>query len=155
MSDDDHHPRLLLLHESDGEIKGRGKYHKLLDRYRHESEDTDVEHVVKPRGPFDEGLSRSVKRYLDMGLIETDEEGLSRDVRETAKGRRYMSGFERTKLRLDDSFQDTVTTVRNVVSEYGDLSMSQMVQEDDVQDDKELPLGTPLSSDSDAPEDES
>jgi len=155
MSDDDHHPRLLLLHESDGEIQGRGKYHKLLDRYRRESEDTDVEHVVKPRGPFDEGLSRSVKRYLDMGLIEADEEGQSRDVRETSKGRRYMSGFERTKLRLDDSFQETVTTVRNVVSEYGDMSMSQIVQEDDVQEDKELPLGTPLSSDSDSPEDES
>lgn len=145
MNDGDHHPELLLLHEIGGEIEGRGKYHKLLDRYRRESEETDVEHVLKERGPFNEGLSRTVKRYLDMGIVEADEEGQSRDVRETEKGQRYVSGFERTKSYLDDSFNSTRDRVRSVVSEHGDKSMNQLVQEEDVQEDKQRALGTPLS----------
>jgi uncharacterized protein YwgA len=154
MSDENHHPELLLLHEAGGEIEGRGKYHKLLDRYRRESEETDVEHVVKERGPFDEGLSKTVQRYLDMGMLDTDEEGQSRDVSETEKGERYMSGFERTKLYLDDSFGATRDRVRRVVSEFGDKSMNQMVQEEDVQQDKQRPLGTPLSTDSESLEED-
>ncbi|WP_052367822.1 hypothetical protein [Haloferax sp. ATB1] len=146
MSDEDHQPELLLLHEAGGEIEGRGKYHKLLDRYRRESDETSVEHILKERGPFDEGLSRSIKRYLDLGLVETDEEGLSRDVSETEKGDRYMSGFERTKLYLDNSFKATRDRARNVISEFGDMSMNQMVQEQDVQEDKQRPLGTRLST---------
>lgn len=149
MSDKDHHPDLLLLHEAGGEIEGRGKYQKLLDRYRREAEETHVEHVVKERGPFSEGLSRSVKRYIDLGILETDEDGKSRDVKETNKGKRYMSGFERTKLYLDDSFQETRVRAKKVISEYGDLSMYKLVQEEDVQDDKERPLGAPLSLNSD------
>lgn len=149
MSDKEHHPELLLLHEAGGKIEGRGKYHKLLDRYRRESEDSDVEHVVKERGPYDEGLSRTVKRYLDMGMVETNEEGQSRDVEETEKGDQYMSGFERTKLYLDDSFKSTRSRAREVITEFGDLSMNQMVQEDDVQEDKQRPLGTRLSTESD------
>lgn len=152
MSDDDHHPELLLLHEAGGKIEGRGKYHKLLDRYRRESDETDVDHVLKERGPFNEGLSRTVKRYLDMGIVEADEEGQSRDVKETEKGQRYMSGFERTKSYLDDSFQQTRDRVRHVVSEHGDKSMNQLVQEEDVQEDKQRSLGTPLSSDSESQE---
>jgi uncharacterized protein YwgA len=147
MSDEDHHPELLLLHEAGGEIEGRGKYHKLLDRYRREADDSDVEHVVKERGPFSEGLSRSVKRWIDLELVETDEEGRSRDIQETEKGERYMSGFERTMLYLDDSFQETRDRAAKVVSEYGDSSMSQLVKEEDVQEDKERALGTPLSTD--------
>ena len=152
MSDEDHHPELLLLHKAGGEIEGRGKYHKLLDRYRRDSEDTDVEHVVKERGPFDEGLSKTVQRYLDLGMLETDEAGPSRDIRETQKGERYVSGFERTKLYLDDSFETTRDQVRKIVSEYGDMSMNQMVQKEDVQQDKQRPLGTRLSKDSDSEE---
>lgn len=154
MSDENHHPELLLLHESGGEIEGRGKYHKLLDRYRRESDETSVDHILKERGPFDEGLSRSIKRYLDLGLVETDEEGLSRDVSETEKGDRYMSGFERTKLYLDDSFKATRDRARNVVSEFGDMSMNQMVQEQDVQEDKQRPLGTRLSTESELGDEE-
>ena len=154
MSDDDHHPELLLLHEAGGEIEGRGKYHKLLDRYRREAEETDVEHVVKERGPFDEGLSKTVQRYLDMGMLESDEEGQSRDVRETEKGERYMSGFERTKLYLDDSFETTRDRVRQVVSEFGEMSMNQLVQEEDVQQDKQRPLGTRLSTESESNEED-
>ncbi|WP_336022449.1 hypothetical protein [Halobellus salinisoli] len=152
MSDKDHHPELLLLHESGGEIKGRGKYQKLLDRYRREAEETDVEHIVKERGPFDEGLSTSVKRHLDLGMLETDDEGQSRDVKETQKGERYMSGFERTKLYLDDSFQDTRDRMRQIVSEFGEMSMNQLVQKPDVQQDKQRPLGTPLSTESESEE---
>jgi uncharacterized protein YwgA len=154
MSDEDHHPELLLLHEAGGEIEGRGKYHKLLDRYRRESDETSVEHTLKERGPFDEGLSRSIKRYVDLGLVETDEEGLSRDVLETEKGNRYMSGFERTKLYLDDSFKATRDRARNVISEFGDMSMNQMVQEQDVQEDKQRPLGTRLSTESELGDEE-
>lgn len=145
MSDEDHHPELLLLHETGGEIEGRGKYHKLLDRYRREPGDTDVDSVLKERGPFNEGLSRSIKRYIDMGIVEPDEEGQSRDVEETEKGERYVSGFERTKSYLDDSFQSTQRRVQRVAREYGDKSMYELVQEPDVQDDKQRSLGTPLS----------
>ena len=153
MSDDDRQIRLLLLHEAGGEIEGRGKYHKLLDRYRREAENTEVEHVLKERGPYDPGLSRSVQRYLDLELVETDEEGTSRDVRETQKGGRYMSGYERVRSQLDESFRNTVEQARQVVGEYGDKSMSQLVQEEDVQADKELPYGTRLSDDESAEED--
>jgi hypothetical protein len=145
MTDKDHHPELLILHELDGEIEGRGKYHKLLDRYRREAEETDVQHVLKERGPFDEGLSRTVKRYLDMGIVEVDEEGRSRDVKESRKGERYVSGFERAKSYLDDSFDRTRNTVRRVAGEYGDWSMNQLVQKEDVQEDKARTLGSPLT----------
>lgn len=153
MSDDNRQIRLLLLHEAGGEIEGRGKYHKLLDRYRREAADAEVEHVLKERGPYDPGLSRSVQRYLDLELVETDEEGTSRDVRETEKGERYMSGYERVRSRLDESFRNTVEQARQVAGEYGDKSMSQLVQEEDVQADKELPYGTQLSDDESAEED--
>ncbi|WP_435181291.1 hypothetical protein [Halorussus sp. AFM4] len=153
MSNDDRQIRLLLLHEAGGEIEGRGKYHKLLDRYRREAEDAKVEHVVKERGPYDPGLSRSVQRYLDLELVETDEEGTSRDVRETQKGERYVSGYERVRSRLDESFRNTVEQARQVVGEYGDKSMSQLVQKEDVQADKELPYGTRLSDDESSEED--
>lgn len=148
MSDEEHQPRLLILHEAGGEIKGRGKYHKLLDRYRREADESDIEHVVKERGPYDSGLSRSVRRYRDAGLIETDEEGSSRDIQETEKGKRYMSGFERAKSLVDDSFRETLDTARSVISEYGDSSMNEMVQEEDVQEDKQLPYGSRLSAES-------
>lgn len=154
MSDEDHHPELLLLHETGGEIEGRGKYHKLLDRYRREPGESDVDSVLKQRGPFNEGLSRSVKRYLDMGIVETDEEGQSRDIEETEKGERYVSGFERTKSYLDDSFQNTRDRVQKIASKYGDKSMNELVQEEDVQEDKQRSLGTPLSGDSDSHEQE-
>lgn len=150
MSDGDHHPELLLLHEAGGEIEGRGKYHKLLDRYRRESEESDVDHVLKERGPFNEGLSRTVKRYLDMGIVEVDEDGKSRDVKETGKGKRYVSGFERTKSYLDDSFENTRDRISNIVDEYGDKSMYQLVQKEDVQEDKKRSLGTPLESSSES-----
>lgn len=154
MSDEDHHPELLLLHETGGEIEGRGKYHKLLDRYRREPGDTDVNSVLKERGPFNEGLSRSIKRYIDMGIVETNEEGQSRDVKETEKGKRYVSGFERTKLYLDDSFQSTCDQVQRVALKYGDKSMNELVQEPDVQEDKQRSLGTPLQGESESQDQE-
>ncbi|WP_408960162.1 hypothetical protein [Natrinema sp. 74] len=154
MSDEDHHPELLLLHEIGGEIEGRGKYHKLLDRYRREPGESDVDSVLKERGPFNEGLSRSVKRYIDMGIVETDEEGQSRDIEETEKGERYVSGFERTKSYLDDSFQRTHNRVQKIASKYGDKSMNELVQEEDVQEDKKRSLGTPLPGDSNSQEQE-
>ncbi|WP_143823790.1 hypothetical protein [Halosegnis longus] len=154
MSDEDHHPELLILHETGGEIEGRGKYQKLLDRYRREPGETDVEMVLKKRGPFDEGLSRTIKRYIDMGIVEVDEEGQSRDVEETAKGERYVSGFERTKSYLDDSFGSTRERVRKVASKYGEKSMNELVQESDVQEDKQRSLGTQLSERSDSQEQE-
>jgi uncharacterized protein YwgA len=150
MSDDDHHPELLLLHETGGEIEGRGKYHKLIDRYRREPGETDVDTILKERGPFDEGLSRTIKRYIDMGIVTVDEEGKSRDVEETEKGERYVSGFERTKSYLDDSFQSTRDRVRKVASEHGSKSMSELVQEPDVQEDKQRSLGTRLPGDADS-----
>jgi hypothetical protein len=151
MSDKEHQPRLLLLHEAGGEIRGRGKYHKLLDKYRREAEDdTEIEYVVEERGPFDPGLSRSVKRYIDTGIVEPDEDDESRDVQETEKGERYTSGFERAKSRLDDSFERTLQRVRGVVTEHGDRSMSDMVQDEEVQSDKELPYGTRLATEADS-----
>jgi uncharacterized protein YwgA len=152
MSDEDHHPELLLLHETGGEIEGRGKYHKLLDRYRREPGESDVDSVLRERGPFNEGLSRSIKRYIDMGIVETDEEGQSRDIEETEKGERYVSGFERTKSYLDDSFKRTQDRVQKVATKYGDKSMNELVQEEDVQEDKQRSLGTPLPGDSNTQE---
>jgi len=83
-----------------------------------------------------------------MGIVETDEEGQSRDVKETEKGKRYVSGFERTKSYLDDSFQSTRDQVQRVALKYGNKSMNELVQEPDVQEDKQRSLGTPLPGES-------
>lgn len=138
--DKSHYPRLLLLHESEGEIEGRKKYHKLVRMYeRQAGEETDISSIREDRGPFDPGLSKTMRRYIDVGLVEADDEGSSRDVEETEKGERYMSGLERTKRRLDAQFQKTRERVSSVISEHGDKSGSEL--EEELSDDKKNAYG--------------
>lgn len=142
MTDKDkpHYPRLLLLHESDGEIRGRKKYHKLVRLYERQADDeTEISSIREDRGPFDPGLSKTMRRYIDVGLVEADDEGESRDVEETEKGERYMSGLERTKSHLDTHFQKTQERVSTVISEFGDKSGSEL--EEELSDDKENAYG--------------
>lgn len=145
MTDKDkaHHPRLLLLHEAGGEIQGRKKYHKLVRLYQREvGEETEITTIREERGPYDPGLSKTMRRYLDLGLVETDDEGESRDVSQTDKGERYMSGLERTKRRLDTEFRRKSERVTEIVSEFGDKSGSEL--EEELSDDKENPYGREL-----------
>lgn len=142
MSDDEtHHPRLLLLNEADGRIEGRAKYHKLLYNYAdEEAEDTSLRFVREERGPYDPGLSQAMQRYMDLGLVEVDDDEEPHEVEQTEKGKRYMSGYEQAKQRLDESFQQTKDQIVNTIRKHGDKSASEMVQEDNVQEAKENPM---------------
>jgi uncharacterized protein YwgA len=142
MTDDEsHHPRLLLLNEADGRIEGRAKYHKLLYNYAdEEAEETSLKFVREERGPYDPGLSQAMQRYVDLGLVDVDEDEEPHEVEQTEKGQRYMSGYERTKRRLDETFQLTKKRIRKTVEKHGEKSASEMVGEENVQDAKENPM---------------
>jgi uncharacterized protein YwgA len=143
--DENHHPRLLLLDESGGDINGRAKYHKLLFNYAdEESEGTSLTFVREERGPYDPGLSQAMQRYVDLGLVEVDDEEEPHEVKQTEKGERYMSGYEKAKMRLDDKFRETKRRIQNTVQKHGDKSASEMVSEENVQEAKENPRGKKL-----------
>lgn len=146
MTDDDtHHPRLLLLDEADGQIKGRAKYHKLLFNYADEdAEETSLNFVVEERGPYDPGLSQAMQRYADLGLVEVDEEEEPHEVEQTEKGRRYMSGYERAKLRLDETYHKTKQRIKSTIKKHGDKTANEMIDEENVQEAKEHPVGKEL-----------
>lgn len=142
MTDDDtHHLRLLLLDEADGRIEGRAKYHKLLFNYvDEEAEETTLRFVAEARGPYDPGLSQAMQRYVDLGLVEVHDEEEPHEVEQTEKGKRYMSGYERVKMRLDERFRETRESIRNTVAKHGDKSANEMVGEENVQEAKENPM---------------
>lgn len=142
MPDDDyHHPRLLMLHYADGHIEGRAKFHKLLFNYSdEEAEETRLEFVAEDFGPFDPGLTRAMRRYMDLGLVDVNEDEEPYTVSETEKGRRYLSGYERTKLILDNTFQNTRSKIIQTFRRHGDKSASEMVQQDNIQEAKEEPF---------------
>lgn len=146
MSDDEtHHPRLLMLRESGGHIEGRAKYHKLLYNYKdEEAEESSLDFVVEERGPFDPGLSKAMQHYMDLGLVDVDESEEPHKVTETEKGDRYMSGYERVKLRLDARFRETKERVANTVRRHGDESANEMVERENIQDAKQNPTGKEL-----------
>lgn len=139
--DETHHPRLLLLHEADGRIEGRAKYHKLLfNYYDEEAEDSSLRFVTEKRGPFDPGLSKAIRQYEKLGLVQVDEEDEPHEIEETEKGKRYMSGYERAKMRLDEAFSNTWRQISDTIDEHGDKSANEMVNEENVQEAKEEPF---------------
>ncbi|WP_433624053.1 hypothetical protein [Halomicrococcus sp. NG-SE-24] len=142
MTDDEtHHPRLLMLHESDGRIEGRAKYHKLLFNYvDEETEESSLDFVVEERGPYDPGLSQTMQQYEDLGLIEVDDDEEPHEIEETEKGQRYMSGYERAKERLDTAFQQTKERISSTVKRHGDKSANEMVERENVQKAKDNPM---------------
>lgn len=142
MTDDEtHHPRLLLLDEADGRVKGRAKYHKLLFNYADEkAEETSLTFVREERGPYDPGLSQAMQRYMDLGLVEVDDDEEPHEIEQTEKGKRYMSGYERAKMRLDETFQQTKQQIQSTVRKHGDKSANEMVREENVQKAKENPF---------------
>lgn len=142
MTDDEsHNPRLLLLDEADGHIKGRAKYHKLLYNYAdEEANESSLRFVREERGPYDPGLSQAMRRYMDLGLVELNEEEEPHEIKQTEKGNRYLSGYEQTKLRLDDTFRETKQRIANTINKHGDKSASEMVQEENIQEAKENPF---------------
>jgi len=146
MTDDEtHHPRLLLLDKAEGRIEGRAKYHKLLFNYAdEEAKETSLTFVREERGPYEPGLSQAMQRYMDLGLVEVNDEEEPHEVEQTEKGQRYMSGYERTKMRLDETFRKTKQRIQNTVRKHGDKSASEMVREENIQDTKENPRGREL-----------
>lgn len=144
-NDEDHHTRLMMLHDVGGRIEGRAKYHKLLFNYAdEEAEESSLDFVREERGPYDPGLSKAMQRYMDLGLVEVDDDEEPHEIEETAKGERYMSGYERTKMQLDTKFKRTKEWVGNTVKKHGDKSANEMVQRENVQEAKENPTGTKL-----------
>lgn len=140
-NDSAHHPRLLLLDEAGGEIEGRAKYHKLLFNYvEEEAKDSSLEFVVEERGPYDPGLSKAMQRYMEVGLVDVEDDEEPHTVEQTKKGKRYMSGYERTKKRLDETYRETREQIANIVSRHGDKSANEMVERENVQDAKENPM---------------
>lgn len=135
-----HHQRLLLLHEAGGRIEGRAKYHKLLFKYQQDKEEAPLTFVREERGPYDPGLSEAMQRYSDLGLVKVDDSDEPHEVIETEKGQRYMSGYERTKTRLDDAFARTREKVEEVVRHHGDRSANDIVEDEDVQEAKDNPF---------------
>ena len=143
--DKNHHLRLLLLSEAEGRIEGEAKYHKLLYKYAdEEADDTSLSFIREERGPFNPGLSQTIQRYNDLGLVEVDDEKEPNEMKQTKKGERYMSGYEKTKLRLDEGFQQTKKRIRNTIEKHGDKSASEMVEEQNIQNEKEEPIGRKL-----------
>jgi uncharacterized protein YwgA len=141
MSDENHHPRLMMLHKSGGHIEGRAKYHKLLfNYYDEEAPDSELTFVREERGPFDPGLSQAMQSYINLGLVEVDDDSEPHEISETEKGRRYLSGYEQAKLRLDDGFRQTKERLLKTVDKHGDKSANEMVSEENVQDAKENPF---------------
>lgn len=139
--DENHEARLLMLHEAGGQIEGRAKYHKLLYNYADEEvEESALEFVVEERGPFDPGLSKAMQRYVNLGLIEVDDEDEPHKITETEKGDRYMSGYERTKMRLDTEFQRTKQRIASTIGTHGEKSANEMVQRENIQEAKENPM---------------
>jgi len=141
MSDDkNHHPRLMMLSEAGGRIEGRTKYHKLLFNYAdEEAEETSLRMITEERGPYDPGLSQAMQRYMDLGLLEVDDDDEPHEIEQTEKGQRYMSGYEQAKMRLDESFQQTKDRIANTVRKHGDKSAYEMVQRENVQEAKDNP----------------
>jgi len=142
--EDHHQSRLLLVHEAGGEIEGRAKYHKLIYKLRNEDIDPEIEQILKDRGPFDPGLSETIQRYIDLGLLDVDEENEPHEIRETGKGERYISGYERLKWKIDNRFRETKSAVSEVIREHGDRSASEIVRDEDIQEEKEKPRGEDL-----------
>lgn len=139
--DENHHPRLMILDEAGGRIEGSAKYHKLLFNYAdEETEETSLRFVREERGPYDPGLSQAMQRYMDLGLVEVDDDDEPHEVEQTEKGKRYMSGYEQAKLRLDETFQQTKARIANTVRKHGDKSASEMVERENVQEAKDNPL---------------
>ncbi|PSP93483.1 hypothetical protein BRC91_09530 [Halobacteriales archaeon QS_4_62_28] len=135
----------MLLHEADGKIEGAAKFNKLL--YKHESEEdieTEITQIRDQRGPREPGLSQTMQRYIDLGLIKVDKSEEPHTVEETKKGNRYMSGWERTKMRFDRSFREKKRAVSNTIRKHGDRSANEIVQDDDIQEEKEKPVGKNL-----------
>ena len=148
MSDDENHDtRLLMLHEAGGKIEGRAKYHKLLFNYADEEVDkSELNFVLEERGPFDPGLSKAMQRYMNLGLIEVDDDEEPHEIIETEKGERYLSGYERAKLRLDSRYRRTKKRVTNTILKHGDKSANEMVQRENIREAKQNPTGKELES---------
>lgn len=78
-----------------------------------------------------------MQRYIDLGHVEVDDEDEPHEIRQTEKGERYMSGYERTKLRLDETFRQTKERIAETVKKHGDKSANGMVQEESIKEAKE------------------
>lgn len=139
--DENHETRLLMLHEAEGQIMGRTKYHKLLYNYAdEEAEESALEFVREERGPFDPGLSKAMQRYVNLGLIKVSDDKEPHEITETEKGDRYLSGYERTKMRLDTRFERTKQRIANTIGKHGDKNANEMVQRENIQEAKENPM---------------
>ena len=48
------------------------------------AEESSLDFVREERGPYDPGLSKAMQRYMDLGLVDVDDEE-SHEVEQTAK----------------------------------------------------------------------
>lgn len=103
-----YHPRLLLLDEFDGEIRGRKKFFKSLFHLREEIEGVGKEEWTFEHdsfGPTDPGLSKMFRSYDKIGLVVVEKDGNLWVYKQTEKGSRVAQGIRRGLriLRKDDT----------------------------------------------------
>lgn len=103
-----YHPRLLLLDEFDGEIRGRKKFFKSLVHLREEIDGVGVEEWTFNHdsfGPTDQGLSKLFRAYDKMGLVIVEKDGYLWVYRQTEKGSNFARGLRRGLrfLRKDET----------------------------------------------------
>lgn len=93
-----YHPRLLLLDEFDGEIKGRKKFFKSLFHLREEIDGVEMDEWTFEHdnfGPTDQGLSKVFRAYDKMGLVVVEKDGQYWVYRQTEKGSKVVQGIRR------------------------------------------------------------
>ena len=93
-----YHPRLLLLDEFDGEIRGRKKFFKSLVHLREEIDDVEMEDWTFNHdsfGPTDDGLSKLFRAYDKFGLVIVEKDGRLWVYRQTEKGSKFARGLRR------------------------------------------------------------
>ena len=143
--DDTYHPRLLMLDEFGGEVKGRLKFHKSLYQYRNsdsESEEEDWEFRREEHGPLDPGFSSRMQSYEDLDMAEVNENTEPHSFRITSKGRRFARGLSKGLSKLRDNFEESQSTLKEVASRNKDRSGSEIEQDEDVQEAKDEPYQT-------------
>jgi len=132
------HPRLLMLSEFDGEIEGELKFHKSLYQYRESTiDESDWAFNREERGPTDPGFSRVLQSLEDLRLTENEDEDVPHRYRLTIKGHRVATNLKRGLDKLDDRFEERLTSLRGVADKNKDRSGSEIVEDEEIQDAKE------------------
>lgn len=136
--------------ESEDEgVKGRLKMEKLsvLIRENIEEENTsDWDLISDFRGPRDKGLTRLLRSFDDLDIVELEQmrdDTLRRRI--TGKGREYFESMDRFFSKMNPEFEEEKEEIdEEVISENIDKSGEELVEMEEIQDLKDNELGDEL-----------